>query len=150
MQIKPAKISDKENIYKIHTIAVRETCKNFYTQKQIEAWLKNKSPESYIEAIEKNEMFIAEENNQIIGFCHVIAWEIVAIFVDPKSHKKGVGKMLLQYAMEIAWKNKKVIKIESTLNAESFYKKYGFVKTKESSVIRQWIEIPIIIMEYSN
>ncbi len=104
MQIKSAKISDKENIYKIHTSTVREACKNFYTQEQIEAWLKNKSPEGYIEAIEKNEMFIAEENNQIIGFGHAIAWEIVAIFVDPKSHKRWVGKMLLQYAMKIAWK----------------------------------------------
>jgi N-acetylglutamate synthase-like GNAT family acetyltransferase len=135
-------------MHRIHTSAVKTVCKDFYTKKQIEAWLEGRSPEGY-EGIKKGEMYVAEDDNKIVGFGHAIPGEVVAVFVDPTFHKKGIGKQLLDYGVKIASKVKKKVNVESTINAESFYKKHGFVKVKDDVCIRRGVEIPIIVMEYS-
>ena len=53
MNIREAVPTDIQDIYKIHTAAVREGCRPYYTPQQIEAWLQNKKPEGYLEAIGK-------------------------------------------------------------------------------------------------
>lgn len=136
-------------MHRIHTSAVKATCKDFYTGKQIEAWLDGRSPQGYQEGINKGDMYIAEDNGKTIGFGHAIPGEIVAIYVEPAFHKKGVGKLLLDYGFKIALKGHNKVKVESTINAEGFYKKHGFVKIKDSTAIRNDVELPTIIMEYS-
>jgi len=149
MKIKTATINDAKEMHRIHTSAVHTTCKDFYTERQIQAWLEGRSPEGYYEGINNGEMYVAEDDGKIIGFGHAIPGEVIAIFVDPTFHKKGMGKRLLDYGLHIASQNHKKIKIESTINAESFYKKYGFVKIKDDVFIKQGIKIPIIVLEYS-
>jgi len=148
--IRPAIINDAKEIHRIHTAAVTTTCKNCYTDIQIKARIEGRSPEGYHNSIIKNEIYIVEDGNKTIGFGLVIPGEIVAIFVDPAFHNKGIGKLLLDYGLEIASKNQKTVKVESTINAESFYKKYGFIKIKDSVCIKRGnVEIPTIILEYS-
>lgn len=148
MEIKIATINDAKEMHRIHTVAVNTTCKDFYTDEQIKAWLEGRSPEGYYEGIKKGEMYVVEDNYKIVGFGHAIPGQIFAIFVNPAFHKKGVGKLLLDYGLEIASKNCRKVKVESTINAESFYKKYGFVKIKDDVCIKRGEEIPIIIMEF--
>jgi GNAT superfamily N-acetyltransferase len=145
----PAKISDAKEMHRIHEDAVRTTCKGFYSKEQIEAWLEGRSPEGYHEAINKGDMYVAEDNGKMLGFGHAIPGEILAIFVDPNSQKKGVGKLLLDHGLKIALTDHKKVKVESTINAEGFYKKYGFVKIRDDVVIKKGIEAPIVVMEYS-
>jgi GNAT superfamily N-acetyltransferase len=149
MGIKTATISDAKEMQRLHTSAVRTTCKDFYNKKQIDAWLEGRSPEGFHEGINNGDMFIAEENGKILGFGHAIPSEIVAVFVDPAFHGQGVGKLLLDYGLKIALNGHQKVKAESTINAEGFYAKHGFKKLKESSVTRRGVEIPIIVMEYS-
>lgn len=148
--IKSATIDDAKEIHRIHTAAVVTTCKTCYTDLQIKARIGGRSPEGYHNSIVKNEIYIAKIDNKTIGFGLAIPGEIVAIFVDPIFHNKGIGKLLLDYGLGIASKNQKTVKVESTINAESFYKKYGFIKIKDSVCIkRDNVEIPTIILEYS-
>ena len=149
MGIKTATIKDAEEIHRIHDEAVLMACKDFYTKEQIDAWLYGRTPEGYHEAIKKGDMYVAEDNGKIVGFGHAIPGEIVAVFVDPTFHKKGVGKLLLDYGLKIALKGRKKVKVESTINAEGFYKKHGFVKIRDGVHIKRGIEAPIIILEYS-
>ena len=148
MVIKTATINDAKEMHRIHTSAVRTVCKDFYTEKQIEAWLEGRSPEGY-EGIKKGEMYVVKDGGKVVGFGHAIPGEVVAVFVDPTFHKKGIGKLLLDYGLKIALKNHNKVKVESTINAESFYKKHGFVKIKDDVCMRRGVEIPIIVMEYS-
>lgn len=148
MEIKTATIKDSKEMHRLHTDAVLKTCKDFYTKEQIDAWLHGRTPEGYHEAIKKGDMYVAENNDKIVGFGHVLPGEIVAIFVDPTFHKKGAGKLLLDYGLEIALKGHKKVKVESTVNAEGFYKKHGFVKIRDEVHIKRGIEVPIIILEY--
>lgn len=148
MQIKIAKLVHAKDLHRIHTDAVNKVCKNFYIEKQIKAWLKGRSPEGY-KGIEKGEMYIAEEDGKIVGFGHAVPGEILAIFVDPTFHKKGVGKLLLKHGLKMALINHQKVKVESALNAEGFYEKHGFIKIKNGICTRNGAEIPIVIMEYS-
>lgn len=147
--ITPATINDAKEIHRIHTAAVTKTCKNCYSDIQINARIGGRSPEWYHNSIIENKIYIAKNGNEIVGFGLAIPGEIVAIFVDPTFHNNGIGKLLLDYGLKIASKNQKTVKIESTINAESFYKKYGFIKIKDSFRIKgENIEIPTIILEY--
>jgi|GEM_PF-1104085 len=148
--IKLATIDDAKEIHRIHTDAVIITCKNCYTDTQINARIEGRLPEGYHDSIVKNEIYIAKNNDNIVGFGFAIPGEIIAIFVDPVFHNKGIGKLLLDHGLKIASKNQKIVKVESTVNAESFYKKYGFIKIKDSICIKRGnVQIPTIILEYS-
>ena len=72
MRIIPATTAHSEEIHKLHTRAVMAACKDFYTEEQIEAWLKGRSPEGYHEAINKGDMYVAEDNGHVVGFGHAI------------------------------------------------------------------------------
>ena len=150
MQIENATTSDAEEIHRIHLSAVRTTCKDFYTEKIIETWLKGRTSEGYHKGIGKREIYVAKDKGKIIGIGHAITGEVAAVFVDPIFHRKGVGKLILDYGLKIALKNHQKVKVESTINAEAFYKKHGFVKMKDDVTIRNGIAIPIVIMEYSS
>lgn len=150
MRVRIARINDTKEIYRIYINAIKKTCKNFYTKKQIKVWLEGKSPESYLEGINRKDMFVVEDNHKIIGLGRAIPGEILAIYVDPASHKKGAGKLLLDYGMKIALKGHKKLKVISTVNAEGFYKKHGFVKIKDSFRTIHGVDAPQVIMEYSS
>jgi len=149
MGIKTATIRDAKEMHRIHDEAVRKNCKDFYTKKQIEVWLSGRSPEKYHKKINRGEMFIIENDDTITGYGHAIPGESVAVFVDPTFQGKGVGKQLLEYGLKIASKDHEKVKVESTLNAEEFYKKHGFIKVRDDIHITQGVEAPIIVMEYS-
>ena len=148
MQIRTAKLSDAQEMHCIHGNAVRTTCKDFYTEKQIEAWLEGRSPEGYHAGINKGDMYVVEDNGEIVGFGHAVPGEILAIFVDPSVHKKGIGTLLLEYGLTVALKDHQKVKVMSTVNAEGFYKKHGFVKIKDDVDVRRGVEVPVVIMEY--
>jgi N-acetylglutamate synthase-like GNAT family acetyltransferase len=149
MGIKTATIKNAEDIHRIHDEAVKETCKNFYTQEQIHVWLADRSPEKYHKKINSGQMYVAQTNNKVVGYGHAIPGEIVAVFVDLTFQGRGIGKQLLDYGLKIALQGHHKVTVESTLNAEAFYKKHGFIKVRDDIHIKKDVEAPVIILEYS-
>lgn len=147
MKIRNAKIKDAIAIDRLHKNAVSKICSKFYTNEQIKAWLKGRSPEGYYANINKGEIFVAEQNNIVIGFGHSVPGEIHAIYVDPDFHNTGAGKSLLKHAIKIALNNCNKVKVDSTLNAESFYQSQGFVKVKNDFTQRNNVNLSIVVME---
>ncbi len=147
MKILPATIKHSYDMQRIHTAAVTTTCSGSYTEIQIEAWLKGRSPEGYQPGIERGEMFVAETEGEIVGFGHAVPGEVLAMYVDPEFHKKGVGAMLIEHAISIAAVNHKKIKVEATVNAVGFYEKHGFKEIREDIYERNGVKMPKIIME---
>ena len=56
--IRLAVATDKERLHTIHTHAVKDACKGFYNDEQIDSWLMNRSPEGYLDGINKKEMYV--------------------------------------------------------------------------------------------
>lgn len=145
--IRLATLDDAEAIHALHIISVRTLCKNAYPSEVIDGWLLNRSPSGY-KGINRKEMYVAEQNESIVGFSHIVPGEIVAIFVHPDHVRKGIGSTLMHHGITKAKLNHKgPIKIDATLNAQPFYETVGFRKTRDRITQRNKVDIPIVEME---
>lgn len=148
MTIRLATVYDAQSIHDLHTLSVRKLCAKSYSSEIIDGWLKGRTPEGY-RGIHDNAMYLLEDNCRIVGFSHVVPGEIVAIFIHPDFTRKGYGSQLVRHALGIAKKDwEGTIKIDSTLNAEPFYRSLGFRKIGETDVKRNNILIRVINMQY--
>jgi GNAT superfamily N-acetyltransferase len=147
-RIRHATTGDADRIHDLHTRSVTELCREHYTSEQIAGWLSNRTPHGYLPGITREEMFVAVEGAQIVGFGHVMPGEILAVYVDPARAGQGVGKLLLAHGIETARKGHHgVIRLDATLNAKGFYEKAGFVEVERKLVRRNAVLLPVIVME---
>lgn len=60
-------------------------------------------------------------------------WNLSDLFVLPEYQKQGLGSMMLSEAIKIARvkSNVNYILVNSSLNAEPFYRKYGFIDCQQ-------------------
>ena len=73
---------------------------------------------------------------------------VVAVYVDPSATGQGVGRLILARAVDLARDGHSgPIRVQSTLNATSFYEHHGFVEVKRATVSRNQVEVPIVVME---
>jgi len=78
------------------------------------------------------ETYVAEgEDSVVVGFISILDGDnIAALFVDPSAQGRGVGGELIKFAQQRSSFLK--LKVYSkNLRARAFYKKHGFVDTKE-------------------
>lgn len=75
------------------------------------------------------EIYIYEENNNIMGFVGLVENYIAGIFVEKNFRGKRTGKKLLDYAKSI--KNNLTLNVyEKNIDAVKFYKREGFTVEK--------------------
>ncbi|WP_456371502.1 KEOPS complex subunit Pcc1 [Methanocaldococcus sp.] len=102
---------------------------------------------------DKDGFFVCEINNKPVGFigcdCNWISniekrdvAEIHEIFVDPDYRGRGIGKLLMNKAIDYAKKRGKDlvelwVGVENK-NAREFYKKLGF---EEKEVVKEWLRM---------
>lgn len=148
IKIRTARPEDALRLHELRAASVRALCAKHYTQEIIDGWLQSRTPGSYLPAIEREAIFVAELKQKIIGFGEAAAGTVIAVYVDPSATGQGVGRLILDRAVELARKDHSgPIRVESTLNASSFYEHHGFVEVKRGTVSRNQAEAPIVIME---
>lgn len=89
------------------------------------------------EYIEDNQVFVAEEDEHIVGFYAMVVHgdqaELDHMWVSPEHMGTGIGKALFVHAMRAAaGRNISEVEILSDPNAEGFYEKMGAYRTGES------------------
>ena len=96
----------------------------------------------YLENIPENEsMFIAKENNQVVGVCKIVRSDeenrLKSIYILKNFQGKGIGSKLWNQAKLTFDENKPVYVALADYNeqAKKFYEKLGFVDTG-----KRWIE----------
>jgi GNAT superfamily N-acetyltransferase len=146
--IRTASTEDAPRIHAIHTAAVRTLCAICYPAEIIDGWLLNRTPSNCLPSIERRAIFVAEVKQEIVGFGEASPGSVVAVYVDPAAIGKGVGRIILTHALELAHRGRSgPIRVESTLNASSFYQHHGLVEVQRSSVKRNHVGVPIVVME---
>jgi ribosomal protein S18 acetylase RimI-like enzyme len=98
--------------------------------------------ESLNKNIEQGYYFVAELESNIVGFCRYKEidpeiFELKTMYVDPKFQSIGFGTLLFNKTVS-EFKNKKELFLfvaEYNIQAINFYKKLGFVETKEKKII---------------
>ena len=148
MTIRRATASDAPRIHELHIASVRTLCAPAYAPSILEGWLANRSPNGYLRAIASGGLFVAEAAGQILGFCEGAAGEVRAVFVAPRWAGRGVGTALLSQALAFAMAGaSRAVRLESTLNAVGFYERHGFQRVAQSTVRRNDVDVPIVVME---
>ncbi len=72
----------------------------------------------------------------------------MAVYVDPSAIEQGVGSTILHHAISIARRDHEgPVRVESTLNASHFYERHGFREITRSTIKRNHVDVPIVLME---
>lgn len=135
MSIRPATLADRDEIWRVHTRAIREIAASAYAPNQIGAWAGFLRPESYTEVIEAGRGFVAEEAEGIVGFGQFNAesGEVEATYVLPEAKGHGIGGLLLREAESRARSaGFGSIHLSASLNSVAFYEHAGFVQEKSA------------------
>jgi ribosomal protein S18 acetylase RimI-like enzyme len=146
--LRQARREDATRLHELHTAAVRSLCAPHYSPEIIDGWLQNRGPNGYLPPIERGAIFVAELSGRIIGFGEAATGVVVAVYVDPSANQQGVGSAILHHAVSIARRDHEgPVRVESTLNAIHFYERHGFREIKRSTIKRNHVDVPIVLME---
>jgi GNAT superfamily N-acetyltransferase len=96
---------------------------------RLDAWLKNKTPETFRAWIQSDALYcvVVEESSRVVGFGMAAAGEVLLCFVAPEVRFRGAGKAVLQ-AIErwSATSGVPHLRLASTRTALAFYRRNGF------------------------
>jgi len=96
--------------------------------------------------ISQSSVFLKKGGEDIKGFILIQDyWNLSDLFVIPKYHGEGIGKELFLAALEKCKNhtNKNYIRVNSSLNAQSFYKSVGFEEFIPERTVPEYV-VPFI------
>ena len=143
MQVRPATVADAEGIAQIHVASWQAAYRDLMPSAVLDHLSVEKRAafwQTHL-ASQPLQTFVAELNGAILGFCDLVpsrdkdsnpkaVAEIVAIYVDPRHWRQGVGRALCLRALEAA-RRKQFIAVTlwslgSNIAARNFYEALGF------------------------
>ena len=147
--IRQAISDDAPVIFEIHVDSVTHLCAADYTEEQIRRWFDGRSPENYRGAIEAGAIWVAERAGRALGYTEFFPGEITSLFVRSATAGRGLGSLLLTFALERASHGHPgPIRLEATMNGQPFYRKHGFSKIGEASLVRpSGLRLETVLME---
>ena len=146
--IRNANSKDLPGILNVNLKAIFETCSSHYKLSDLTQWVGDRDEEFFGKSLENDQLFVCESKYEVVAFLDVIPGEILAIFTDPVHEGKGIGTKLMKLGMKEAGNGRPEIVLYASLNAVSFYERFGFLKEKETTHPRNGIQLPVIEMKY--
>ncbi|MEM2210278.1 MAG: GNAT family N-acetyltransferase [Nitrososphaerales archaeon] len=148
MEIRNIKIDDINRFVKLYIESYKGLEEYAYTNegdiKRYFNWLLSRDPYGFfiIEDINKPIGVVACDTNWFSQFDSILVGEIHEIFVYPSYRRRGIGRMLVDKAIEYA-KDRGKEKVGlwvgvKNLSAKEFYKKLGFIET---ITLGKWIRM---------
>lgn len=123
-----------QRLIEIHKKCISITNSPFYDSKQIDEWLSTIRLENIQDQLDLTNWITINNNYKTLGFAQYCLEdeELYQIQIDPNEQGKGYGRELYYYIEnDFRINNCKQISLFATLNAVQFYKKLGFLATKE-------------------
>jgi GNAT superfamily N-acetyltransferase len=131
VSLRPARKGDGEALFDVTRRSVEALANEHYTPEQIAGWMGDRTPAYYEELIALGQVVVAEFKDTVMGFVDSEPGEVTRLFLLPGVAGSGLGTKLLTIGIENARKGHSgPIKVESTINAEGFYRKHGFRTVK--------------------
>lgn len=136
LTIRDAIEGDVDDIYNIHTEAIRKKCPSHYGTEDIDVWVARQNKAKYLPSIAAREIVVAEKLGKVVGFGHLLdckesdwkTMQIRGLFVLPDCGVKGVGSALMKELEKRARDcSADCLIVQSSLNAVEFYRKCGFI-----------------------
>ncbi|MGD9002586.1 MAG: GNAT family N-acetyltransferase [Anaerolineae bacterium] len=127
--IRKATQEDCEALGEIHVSSIRGLGRSHYSDAEVEAWSRRRTPARYEEHISRRHVIVAEHGSLPVGFgtLDLAAEEITQLYVRPRYAGKGIGGLILDELLRVAREaGVREIHLKSSLNARDFYVKAGF------------------------
>lgn len=126
MNIRNYKTSDWEAICKIHDEARIDELRGTV---DLNAFIPLKKA-AFTEGLFGGEIIVAEIENQVAGFIGFNKKTIDWLYISPKHYRKGIGKLLIEAALEKAAGEIRIAVLKNNLPALMLYKKMGFIEER--------------------
>lgn len=130
LTIRRAEQSDCRSIMRVHTSSVLAISTDHYTPEELASWAIPRKMESYEQAIDGKEFYVAAEGGSVLGFAALNreSREIEAVYVCAEAKGRGVGRELLRKLEERGRDlGLAALHLNASLNAVEFYRQAGFV-----------------------
>lgn len=144
--IRKAIPKDAEGIHQAHMKSIQEICSKDYSVNEILAWGHRPYLEDQqVEEIKNDLVWVIEDNGSIEGYGHLMLFEkdglmrghILGLYLTPKVVGRSFGKAIVDLMMEeIKSANVKLVTLESTITAQNFYRKFGFVNAGQETTVQ--------------
>ena len=126
--IRKAERNDAQAAFEVRNRAILSKCTGHYSEQQLQTWISGSISEAFEKTVEKS-FYVAVKDGEIVA-TGMITFEtgmVDAIFVDPDQMGYGLAKAMINHIEKLAVSaGLTVLKLESTLNAASFYRSCGF------------------------
>ena len=130
--IRKFKESDAKNVSELICETFVKFVSKDFTKKGIKNFLKHEKPQNQINRSKKRDSYVALINNKIVGVIEAVSNDRISrLFINENYQKSGIGGSLVR-KIENTYKRSglTVIKVKSSLNAQDFYLKMGYKKTR--------------------
>ncbi|MDA9529269.1 GNAT family N-acetyltransferase [Bradyrhizobium sp. CCBAU 25338] len=130
VSFRAARPDDAETVFNITKASIAGLSRGCYSQAQIENWMGERTPRFYEDLITRGRMTVGLRNGIVVGFVDAEPGEVTRLFVLPEAAGSGLGQRLLDIGVAQArLGHDGPIRLEATINAEAFYRRYGFRST---------------------
>lgn len=148
MKIRKFQDRDAKAVCEIIRRCDMEIASKDYPKKIIEWWISKTTPEKILKNSKIRQCFVAVYGKKVVGYGDLEKDEMKRLHIIPEFQRKGIGTKLINEIEKFAIKEKipKLI-LESTINAEKFYKKCGFKKVETKNCEYDGETFKLILME---
>jgi putative acetyltransferase len=151
IRLRRARPEDVDAVHLAHAAAIRAGARDHYAPEVVEAWVDAFNPGNFPRNVQRMAFFVAElPDGRIPGFLAVDlkTRELDSLYVAPWAKGSGLGSYLLGYGEELARLSGLTdLWLDASLNAVSFYARYGWEEIGRHSRVRKGVEIPVMRME---
>lgn len=136
MKIRRSTPDDSAQLARLHRETIETINSKDYPPDVVESWTSRSTEEKFRDGYEKVICFVAEIDDQIVGFGELIkeTGNLGAMYVDKNYIGQGIGKQLFVLLEEEA-KKREVAKFEfeSTTTAKDFYEACGCITIEKTT-----------------
>lgn len=154
VRIRPASLEDASDIRALHVASIRALGPRSYDEEQVAAWAtKDDGPDSYPIGDDGHHFVVAEREQAIVAFGHVVprAESVRAVYVHPDHVGSCVGSTVLAhlegYALGCGTPR---LGLWASLNAVGFYQRMGYRSVRDEAIEKSndgsTVTIPVVEM----
>ncbi|MBY0613384.1 MAG: GNAT family N-acetyltransferase [Beijerinckiaceae bacterium] len=131
--IRAAEREDAKGISIVIVAGLRETNAQDYPEAVIARVEQNFSPAAVLDLLARRLVFVAVENDVIVGTASLDGTVVRTVFVAPSRQGQGIGRALMAHVERAAVEQCiDVLAVPSSVTAEAFYMKLGFISVRDS------------------
>ncbi|MDC0687351.1 GNAT family N-acetyltransferase [Mitsuaria sp. RG] len=130
--IRRAQREDAEAISRIVITALRESNSQDYPAEVIAQVEQNFSPAAVSALLDSRMVFVAVNQNELLGTASLDGEVVRTVFVAPIHHRTGVGKRLMEAVHAAAIRaGVMALRVPSSITAQGFYARLGYRKLRD-------------------